>query len=162
MTAAARPVAVFDIDGVLADVGHRVHHLEGRRKDWSAFFREAPHDGVHDEGRSLAQEAAKDCDIAYVTGRPEWCRADTERWLQRHDLPPGRLLMRRNGDHRPAAQAKLQLLRDLARERTVAVAVDDDLDVCDAYEQAGFSVLRAGWAPRSDTLHRAQEEDGRT
>ncbi|MFN2538380.1 MAG: hypothetical protein ABR549_09535 [Mycobacteriales bacterium] len=158
----ARPLAVFDIDGVLADVRHRVHHLEGRRKDWSAFFGAAPKDGVHEEGRELALEAAKDCEIAYVTGRPEWCRPDTERWLRAHGLPRGRLSMRRNGDHRPAAQAKLRLLQDLAAGRTVAVVVDDDLDVCEAYEEAGFAVLRAGWAPRSDTLHRAQEEDGRT
>lgn len=157
-----RPLAVFDIDGVLADVGHRVHHLEGFRKNWAAFFREAPQDGVHEEGRALAMEAAKECEIAYVTGRPEWCRFDTERWLSDHGLPRGTLTMRRNGDHRPAAHAKLRLLQDLATDRTVAVVVDDDLDVCDAYEQAGFAVLRAGWAPRSDTLHRAQEEDGRT
>jgi hypothetical protein len=158
----ARPLAVFDIDGVLADVGHRVHHLEGWRKDWSSFFRDAPKDGVHEQGRTLALEAAKDCDIAYVTGRPEWCRDDTQYWLHGHGLPSGQLVMRRNGDHRPAAQAKLRLLQDLAAGRTVAVVVDDDLDVCDAYEQAGFTVLRATWAPRSDTLHRAQEEDGRT
>jgi phosphoglycolate phosphatase-like HAD superfamily hydrolase len=157
-----RPLAVFDIDGVLADVRHRVHHLDGRRKDWGAFFGAAPLDGVHEEGRALALEAARACDLAYVTGRPEWCRADTEDWLGAHGMPEGQLAMRRSGDHRPAAQAKLRLLEELADGRTVAVVVDDDPDVCDAYETAGFAVLRATWAPRSDTLHRAQEEDGRT
>lgn len=157
-----RPLAVFDIDGVLADVRHRVHHLEGRRKNWGGFFNAAPRDGVHPEGYALATEAARDCDIAYVTGRPEWCRADTEEWLSRHGFPEGDLRMRRNGDHRPAHLAKLHLLERLARGRVVAVVVDDDPDVCDAYEGAGYRVLRATWAPRSDTLHRAQEEDGRT
>ena len=157
-----RPLAVFDIDGVLADVRHRVHHLEGMRKNWGGFFHAAPRDGLHAEGYALAVEAARDCDIAYVTGRPEWCRDDTEEWLARHGLPPGELRMRRNGDHRPAHVAKLRLLEQLAEGRVVAVVVDDDLDVCDAYEQAGYPVLRATWAPRSDTLHRAQEEDGRT
>lgn len=157
-----RPLAVFDIDGVLADVRHRVHHLEGPRKNWGGFFHAAPADGLHEEGYALAVEAAKDCDVAYVTGRPEWCRDDTEDWLARHGLPEGDLRMRRNGDHRPAHVAKLRLLERLAEGRVVAVVVDDDLDVCDAYEQAGYPVLRATWAPRSDTLHRAQEEDGRT
>ena len=157
-----RPLAVFDIDGVLADVAHRVHYLEGPRKRWGAFFGAAPQDGLHAQGYELAVEAAKDCDVAYVTGRPEWCREDTLAWLQRHGLPPGQLRMRRNGDHRPAHVAKLRLLEELAAGRVVAVVVDDDLDVCAAYEQAGYPVLRAGWAPRSDTLHRAQEEDGRT
>ena len=33
-----RPLAVFDLDGTLADVRHRLHHIEGRRRDWDAFF----------------------------------------------------------------------------------------------------------------------------
>ncbi len=31
-------IAVFDIDGVLADATHRQHHVAGRPKDWDAFF----------------------------------------------------------------------------------------------------------------------------
>ena len=34
----SRPLAVFDIDGVLADVRHRLRHVEGPRKQWDAFF----------------------------------------------------------------------------------------------------------------------------
>ena len=157
-----RPLAVFDIDGVLADVAQRVHFLEGRRKDWAAFFSAAPDDPPHPEGLALAAEAARDCEVVYVTGRPDWCRAETLAWLAQHGLPDGRLAMRRRGDHRPARQAKPELLRALAGDRTVAVIVDDDLEVCDAYEAAGWSVLRATWATRSTVLQTAQEEDGRT
>lgn len=157
-----RPLAVFDIDGVLADVAHRVRFLEQDEPDWGRFFRAAPHDGVHEQGLALAFEAALDCDVAYLTGRPEWCRADTERWLQQHGLPAGALIMRRNGDHRPARKAKPGLLHELAAGRVVAVVVDDDLEVCDAYEQAGYPVLRALWAPRSVALQHAQEDAGRT
>lgn len=35
---ARKPLAVFDIDGVLADVRHRLPHVQGRPKDWDAFF----------------------------------------------------------------------------------------------------------------------------
>ncbi|MCU1593213.1 MAG: hypothetical protein JWO12_605 [Frankiales bacterium] len=157
-----RPLAVFDIDGVLADVGHRVHFLEQGRKDWGSFFGGAIHDPVHPEGRALLTSAAEDCEIAYLTGRPEWCRRDTDRWLSRHGFPDGTLVMRRNGDRRPARQAKPQMMRKLAAGRVVAVVVDDDLEVCDAYEAAGWTVLRALWASRSVELQQAQEEDGRT
>ena len=34
----ARPLAIFDIDGVVADVRHRLHHLESRPKGWDEFF----------------------------------------------------------------------------------------------------------------------------
>lgn len=157
-----RPLAVFDIDGVLADVSHRVHFLEQRPSDWRSFFEYAVQDGTHPDGLALVAEAEKDCEVAYLTGRPEWCRRDTEAWLRTHGLPAGTLVMRRNGDHRPARRAKPPLLRELARDRVVAVVVDDDLAVCDAYEKAGWTVLRATWASRSVALEHAQEDEGRT
>jgi phosphoglycolate phosphatase-like HAD superfamily hydrolase len=157
-----QPLAVFDIDGVLADVTHRLHHLESRPKDWDAFFAAAPLDPPLARGLELAQQAAADCEVVYVTGRPERCRRDTERWLRRHDLPEGRLVMRASRDRRPARTAKPELLAELARGRTVAVVVDDDPQVCDAYEAAGWRVLRASWALPDPALEQAQEESGRT
>ena len=157
-----RLVAVFDIDGVLADVRHRVHHVEGRRRDWKAFFAAAPHDPPLVPGVALARESAQDCDILYVTGRPERCRADTEMWLEEHGLPPGELTMRSGRDRRPARVAKPEMLAWAARGRIVAVVVDDDEQVCRAYMQAGFRVLHATWMGSEPALERAQEADGRT
>jgi phosphoglycolate phosphatase-like HAD superfamily hydrolase len=157
-----RPLAVFDIDGVLADVRHRLHHLEGRPKDWDAFFAAARDDPPLPQGVQLARERAKDCDVVYVTGRPERCRADTLAWCARHGLPPGRLSMRRDNDRRPARLAKPQLLRSLARDRVVAVVVDDDAQVCEAYRRAGWRVLQADWMDAPPVLQQAQEQEGRT
>ncbi len=153
---------MFDLDGTLADVRHRLHHLERRPKDWDAFFAAAPHDPPLPTGVALARESASECEVVYVTGRPERCRADTEAWLRDHALPQGRLSMRRSGDRRPARQAKVELLRRLTRGRVVAVVVDDDDQVCDAYEAAGFRVLRARWQAQPAVLAEAQEQEGRT
>ena len=158
----SRTLAVFDVDGVLADVRHRLHHVEGRPKDWDAFFSAAVDDPPLPQGVALAQESAKDCEVVYVTGRPERCRRDTLAWFAQHGLPEGRLSMRRPRDFRPARVAKLDLLRTLAADRTVAVVVDDDLQVCDAYEAAGFRVLRATWMSDEPALREAQEDEGRT
>jgi phosphoglycolate phosphatase-like HAD superfamily hydrolase len=157
-----RPLAVFDVDGVLADVRHRLHHLESKPKNWGAFFRDAIDDPPLAEGIALCLESAKDCEVVYVTGRPEHCRRDTVTWFARHGLPEGRLSMRAEGDRRPARMAKPQLLRRLARGRTVAVVVDDDEQVCSAYEQAGWRVLRARWMDSNPVLEEAQESEGRT
>jgi phosphoglycolate phosphatase-like HAD superfamily hydrolase len=157
-----RPLAVFDVDGVLADVRHRLHHLEGRPKNWSAFFAAAVDDPPLAEGVALCLESAKDCEVVYVTGRPEHCRQDTVDWFRRQGLPEGRLSMRGDGDRRPARMAKPQLLRRLARDRTVAVVVDDDEQVCAAYEQAGWPVLHAAWMDHAPVLEQAQESEGRT
>ncbi|MBN3932281.1 hypothetical protein IQ279_22085 [Streptomyces verrucosisporus] len=157
----SRSLAVFDLDGTLADVRHRLHFLDGRR-DWDAFFAAAPDDPPLAEGVELALAAAGEHEIAYVTGRPERCRRDTLRWLDRHGLPDGPLLMRGGGDRRPARVAKPELLRSLARERTVALVVDDDHQVCDAYGADGFTVVRAGWMTAEPVLEEAQEDEGRT
>jgi phosphoglycolate phosphatase-like HAD superfamily hydrolase len=157
-----RPLAVFDVDGVLADVRHRLHHLESKPKNWDAFFRDAVNDPPLADGIALCLESAKDCEVVYVTGRPEQCRRDTLAWFAQQGLPEGRLSMRRHGDRRPARMAKPQLLRSLARDRTVAVVVDDDEQVCDAYEKAGWRVLRARWMDGAPLLEQAQEEEGRT
>ena len=158
----APPLAVFDVDGVLADVRHRLRHVEQRPKDWDAFFAAAVDDLPLATGVALAQARAQDCEVVYVTGRPERCRADTLAWFVRHGLPEGTLSMRGARDRRPARIAKLELLRRLAFDRVVAVAVDDDLAVCQAYQDAGFTVLRATWMSDQPSLFEAQENDGRT
>ena len=154
------PLAVFDVDGVLADVRHRLRYLERRPKDWDAFFDAAVDDPPLATGVGLAQASAEDCEVVYVTGRPERCRADTLAWFAQHGLPEGTLSMRGARDRRPARVAKLELLRRLASDRVVAVAVDDDPAVCRAYADAGFTVLRATWMTEQPTLFEAQDDGG--
>lgn len=164
-------LAVFDIDGVLADVGHRLHHIERRPKDWQAFFAAAGEDPLLPQGAELAHKLAADRPVLYLTGRPEWLRRTTQTWLDRHQLPAGGLLMRRGGDHRPARVAKLELLREVAARQPVHVVVDDDPAVVAALREAGFPVRHATWAPTAraaagapaqQTLWDAQEDEGRT
>lgn len=160
--AADRPYAVLDIDGVLADVRHRLHHLEHRPKDWDAFFAAARDDPPLPEGLAVAARLAEEHEIVYVTGRPERVRADTEAWLGGHGLPAGRVMMRPEGDRRPARVTKVGLLRRLARERAIAVVVDDDPAVVAAVAAAGFPAYAADWMERSAVLLRAQEVEGRS
>lgn len=153
---------MFDIDNTLADTAHRQRFLERRPRDWDAFFAAAPHDPPLAEGIALAVATAEECEIVYLTGRPERCRRDTLEWLAAQGLPEGRVHMRRNADRRPARHTKLEVLRGLAERREVRVLVDDDELVCDDAERAGFTVVRARWADRSAALEQAQEGEGRT
>ncbi|MFM9369896.1 hypothetical protein [Streptomyces sp. Da 82-17] len=162
MDDAPRPVAVFDLDNTLADTAHRQHFLERRPRDWNGFFAAAPDDPPLAEGLALVRAHAEECEIQYLTGRPERCRADTVAWLDQQALPAGRIWMRRDSDRRPARHTKLDILRRLARAREVRVLVDDDELVCDTAEQAGFTVVRARWATGSAALEEAQEREGRT
>jgi hypothetical protein len=157
-----RPLAVFDLDNTLADTAHRQRFLERRPKDWDAFFAAAPQDPPLAQGVALLHRWARECEIVYLTGRPERCRRATLDWLAAHGLPEGRVHMRRDDDRRPARRTKLEVLRRLAGRREIRVLVDDDELVCADAERAGFPVVRARWAAPSASLRAAQEKEGRT
>ncbi|PZT71137.1 hypothetical protein DN402_02470 [Streptomyces sp. SW4] len=157
-----RPLAVFDLDNTLADTAHRQRFLERRPRDWDGFFAAAPQDPPLPEGVALVHESARECEVVYLTGRPERCRRDTLDWLAAQGLPEGRVHMRRDSDRRPARRTKLEILARLARTREIRVVVDDDELVCEDAERAGFTVVRARWAAQSAALKVAQEREGRT
>ena len=158
----ARPLAVFDIDGVLADVRHRLHHLQTRPQRWEAFFLAADRDPLLAEGAARLRAAQAAHDVVYLTGRPERNRALTCAWLARHGLPTGPLHMRPDADHRPARWVKRATLRRLAEHRKIASVLDDDPAVVALLEADGWPVELATWLPHSSTLQSAQEQQGRT
>ena len=157
-----RPLAVFDIDGVLADVRHRLHHLEAYPQRWERFFQAADRDPLLDEGADRLRAALVDHDVIYLTGRPERNRRLTERWLRHHGLPTRPLLMRSDADHRPARWMKREALRTLAATRDIVSVLDDDPAVVAVLEEDGWPVELATWLPHSSTLQSAQEDEGRT
>jgi len=164
--AADLPLAIVDLDGVVADVRHRLHHLRGRRKDWGGFFAAASADGVHPEGVAIVETLAADHEVVFLTGRPAHLTGATETWLAEHGLGGHRLVMRPAGDRRPAAVVKVELLRELAAGREVGIVVDDDADVLAAMRRDGHPTFVADWEARAAAderaMRHAQEDEGRT
>jgi phosphoglycolate phosphatase-like HAD superfamily hydrolase len=156
------PYAVIDLDGVLADVTHRLHHISGGSTNWERFFEGMEADPLYPEGLALSRELAQAHRLVFLSGRPERYRGPTERWLATHDVPPGDVLLRGDRDRRPARVVKLEVLRRLSDEAPVAVVVDDDPEVCRSAREAGFAVFEATWSRQSEDLFDAQERQGRT
>ena len=153
---------MIDIDGVVADVRHRLHHLGPGRSRWDRFFAAASSDALLDVGAELARELAATHPVVWLSGRPEWLRAITQTWLDGHELPAGALLLRPDGDHRPAEQFKLGEVRRLAAAAGIAAMVDDDPAVVRAIRAAGFPIVLADWVPYERMLGAAQGRHGRT
>lgn len=162
MTPAPEQVAVFDVDGVVADVRHRLHHLTRRPKDWARFFAAAGRDPALDTGVALAREYAAGHRLVWLTGRPERMRELTRDWLTRHGLPADELYMRPDSDRRPAREFKAGQVARLARTARIAVIVDDDPAVVTRLTADGWTVRLADWVPYAETLRQAQERNGRT
>jgi phosphoglycolate phosphatase-like HAD superfamily hydrolase len=153
-------LAVVDVDGVVADVRHRLHHLDPP-KSWAAFFAAAGDDPLLPAGAQLVADLHRQHEVVWLTGRPHRLRPVTERWLRAHDLPCRELHMRPEGDRRSARLFKLGVLSRLL-PRAIDVFVDDDPDVVQAARAAGVPTVLADWVPRGTRLHAAQEHDGRT
>jgi hypothetical protein len=164
----SRPtIVVFDVDGVLADVRHRLHYVDQKPKDWDSFFAAMDGDGPLEAGITMARlHAAEGHRIVYLTGRNEDYRVLTQDWLARHGLPEGRLVMRRTDDRRPARLFKPAAVRRIATDGDVVAVVDDDDAVVTVLARDGWPVVHATWMSTDDhtqqSLFDAQEVDGRT
>jgi phosphoglycolate phosphatase-like HAD superfamily hydrolase len=164
-------VAVFDVDGVLADVSHRRHFISGRR-NWPAFFAAARDDAPLATGIELVRAAHdRGLQLVYLSGRPERLRAVTIDWCRQHAVPEGQLLLRPDRDRSPATDLKLRLLRQLTAAHPIVFFVDDDTEVVDAVRQADPALVHgecvvADWQPGGArarcVMHRAQQEAGAT
>lgn len=161
-----RPLAVFDIDGVLADVAHRLHYVADRPRRWAQFFAEADRDGLLAVGAARLAELEPGHEIRYLTGRPERLRAVTEDWLARHGLPAARLEMRPDNDRRPSRLYKRSRLVAWQREGRIAVVIDDDPEVVEMVRSLGLPVEHARWQETAtgeqQELWDAQEREGGT
>ena len=118
---------IFDIDGTLADLSHRLHHIQKQPKDWRSFFAAVGDDLPIAHICKLAIDlASAGATIIYVSGRSDECRPATERWLAQHGLPLSAVYMRAEGDHRGDDIVKAELLADLRSHGYEPVMAFDD------------------------------------
>ena len=133
---------VFDLDGVLSDAASRQHHLRGPRPDWEAFFAASGDDPLIDEVATLLHLLAPELAIVLLTARPARIRASTIGWLDRHQLRWDLLVMRKDGDRRPARHFKQEAVRAVrANGLQVALCVEDDLRNVEMFRSEGIPTL---------------------
>ncbi len=138
MTQSAKPIVLVDIDGTLADVRHRLHHIRGdQRKNWNAFFAAMDRDTPIASTVAWVRSLAKDHEVIVLTGRPEEYRERTLGWLKQNDIPFSDLFMRPAGDHRPDYDVKREALRRWPKKR-VKLVIEDRPPVCDMWLKEGI------------------------
>jgi len=136
-----RQVVLVDMDGTLADSRHREHFVQGKRKNWKAFFDAMDADEPNAAIAEWVRELAKSYEIVIVTGRPQEYLQNTIEWLGRYSVPFSQIIMRRQGDRRPDFVVKEEMLAVLDSER-IATVIDDRPSVCDMWERRGLRCHR--------------------
>jgi len=139
---------IFDIDGTLADLTHRLHLVENGKRQWDLFFKRIPNDTpikpIVDLASTLIRSNEKA--ILFITGRPERTRIDTVTWLLKQELKvkfETCLFMRKDGDRREDHIVKREILNDIRNAGFEPVLVfDDRQSVVDMWRQQGICVAQ--------------------
>jgi hypothetical protein len=74
-----KPLYIFDIDGTITDVTHRLHYLDSN--NWDAFYDAVLDDKPYWDVIDLLVDLSMLNDIWFFTGRRESCRVDTVKWI---------------------------------------------------------------------------------
>lgn len=135
---------VFDIDGTLADIRHRVHWVANRPKNWKAFNASIEQDGLHGDIAFLLRTFhAAGHKVILCSGRGSEIRERTIGWLNVNDLPFEALYMRKAGDFRQDSIVKVELLEQIRKEHGEPdFWFDDRTQVVDAIRAQGVRVLQ--------------------
>jgi hypothetical protein len=138
-----RPVVLVDIDGTLADVTHRVHHVRGAgKKDWHRFFQAMHQDEPNQVVMDWVKNLAPEYEVIVVSGRPDNYRKVTERWLAEHGIEYSALYMRRAQDRRPDDIVKREILHKQIGKDRVAFVIDDRASVCRMWRSEGLRTFQ--------------------
>lgn len=147
---------IFDLDGTLCDISHRLHHIKGEKKDYDAFHAACVDDVPKPEiAKVLAALASqegegwdgKKWEVEIWSGRSDIVRKETERWLLINVALLTsyiKLKMRPHGDHTPDHKLKRKWLH----EATVKpdLVFEDRQRVVDMWREEGITCCQvAAW-----------------
>lgn len=150
MASHSLPRAVlWDLDGTLSDDRARAHFVEveqGRKRDWKSYFDAIDEDPPIAASMVLLQALRKSgVRVIFLTGRPEFTRAKTERWLEANGLEDYDLLvMRPGGERRHAGEFKVDEIRRLREDYEIVCAFEDRIDVAEHLRREGVPVFLYG------------------
>lgn len=136
---------IVDIDGTISIPGGRLKYLQQEPKDWDSFYADCFDDKPIPEMVDLVTRLYYNYRVVFCTGRRERCREKTVNWLKNNssvlDLCP--LLMRKDGDLRPDAIIKPELIAEAGIDlNDIAFVIEDRKSMVDKYREMGLLVLQ--------------------
>jgi acid phosphatase class B len=84
-----------------------------------------------------------DCEVIFLTGRPDSAREATENWLKKHFNAPYTLLMRDSSDYSHGYDAKKKIYEDYIKGKYNVLCVFEDSNKCvDMWREQGLLTLQ--------------------
>ncbi|SRR5690554_6798335 len=136
-------IVITDLDGTLSDAEHRVHLIERNPKNWDAFFEASRDDApIWPVIRVVQALQAAGHQIHVLTGRSDSTREATVAWLEAHEVPFDRLLMRSAGDYTPDDRLKRDWFVQDYKPEDVLLVLDDRARVVRMWREFGLVCLQ--------------------
>ena len=146
MTEPATPqdTIVVDLDGTLALMEHRLHHINGEEPaDWDAFFEACDGDEPNWPIIELVRGLADAYSIVVCSGRNAQVVEKTKDWLAKHRVPYDQLIMRPPEERRPDHALKGMWVQAgyIAFDR-IAFVLEDRSSVVAMWRSLGLTCLQ--------------------
>ena len=141
---------IFDLDGTLANIEHRLHFIKREKPDWTMFNECCLNDRPIDEVIRMCRFLSDAHYIMVCTGRmgTESVKQKTVRWLNENRVPYTELMFRADRDYRPDHEVKKEMLDHIRKTYYVAGAFDDRDQVVDMWRANGvmtYQVARGAY-----------------
>ena len=136
---------IFDLDGTLVKLDHRLDYILNEPKQWDKFYEEIENDELLDDMYAIYETFlyAPDVSIIIVTGRSDKYKQQTLDWLEKHGIMFDELYMRKEGDHRRDYEVKKDILDILKQLKYDILCVFEDRDeVVQMYRENGVRCLQ--------------------
>ena len=142
----SKNVVVCDIDGVLVKVDDRFKDIPSDPGEWEEFYKNSPDEPIPEMVSLIRGLEYSYFNVIFCTGRRESSRRKTHDWIKNHvkwDVGKGRLLMRKDGDLRPDAIVKPELIREAGIDfNEAAFVIEDRNRVVAEWRRLGLTCLQ--------------------
>jgi len=137
-------LVVFDIDGTLANIEHRLDYVRSKPKNWKAFDAGIPNDKVNYPVADVFWALRDKATILLASGRNERSRKATVEWLNRNSFGSyAKLYMRKSDDFRNDSIVKREMLDEIIADygKKPDMVFDDRPRVVNMWRDAGIFVF---------------------
>jgi hydroxymethylpyrimidine pyrophosphatase-like HAD family hydrolase len=139
-------IYIFDIDGTLADLSHRLHFIQQKPADWDAFFAACPSDVPIPEVTAILRSLRlAGHTVVLCSGRSDAVRIQTQHWMRELEIGFSGLYMRKAGDHREDSVIKAELLDQILKDwsgQDIGGVFEDRQQVVAMYRAKGLRVFQ--------------------
>ena len=138
-------LVVFDIDGTLANIEHRLDYVRSKPKNWKAFDAGIPNDRVNEPVAEVFDAMVMGGHtVILASGRNERSRIATQDWLRKNSFSSyDKLYMRKADDFRNDSIVKREMLDEIIADygKKPDMVFDDRPRVVNMWREAGIFVF---------------------